>query len=301
MKRLTQLALALAVGILPGVSPTPLWAQEDEGRSPEQKVEVSFHFGGALNHRMSFLGVCREIVEDGCSADSGEFDGETTDVFFATAGRGLTAHSGFQFGLRLGFDLNPRWQLEFTWDHVLADLAFHNESLLLASISTEASFADPPDETFTLFQSGSPQGDMNIYQFNLNYHTRSTGKVIPYVGAGAGWVQFRNPPMLDFENRFTFAPTFSETERGSVRLNEDVAPAFNFGGGVKIFPTKHFGFRLDIRQLFSFYKDTHEVRSFRREIDNGVDFEGFEEVSADFDQKSTFSHFMLTAGILFRF
>ncbi|MFQ5926039.1 MAG: hypothetical protein ACE5MH_01245 [Terriglobia bacterium] len=288
MKRLTQLALVVAVGIFPGVSPTPLGAQEAEGRSTAQNVEFGFHGGGGFNRRFDFRGVCRETVTDGCSADFGIFEGDTTDPFFAGAGGGLTVHSGFQFGLRLGVDLGAKFQLEFTWDHVLADLAFEEASRLLTSLNDEI------DDRAAILDAGTPRGQLNIYQINLNYHTRATGRVIPYLGAGVGWVQFRNPPV------YSFAGNFDQEDLGRVRLDDDTAPAFNFGGGVKIFPgSEHWGFRLDIRQLFSFYEGVHEIRSIEEFFSSPPGT--VEPVSADFDQKSIFSHLMVTVGVFARF
>ncbi|MFQ5926038.1 MAG: hypothetical protein ACE5MH_01240 [Terriglobia bacterium] len=298
MKRFMQLALGVTAVILLGLSPLSLWAQQAEGRTTQKRFEIGFHGGAGFIDRMGFKGVCRAVVEDGCVSDDGEFEAETTDIFMAGAGRGLTADSGLQFGLRFGFDLNSRWQLEFTWDHVLADLAFWDDALRVASI------ADQLDDDDRIFDAGDPRGHLNIYQLNLNYHTRDTGKVIPYFGGGFGIVQFRQPPTFFITDFVSVSTSGTELrDAGVVSLAEDTAPAFNLGGGVKIFPGKseRWGIRLDVRQLFSFYKATHFVRTFDELNPELFPFGDLEEVSADFDQESTFTHLMFTAGIFFRF
>ena len=88
-------------------------------------------------------------------------------------------------------------------------------------------------------------------------------------------------------------------------LDEDTSFAFNLGGGVKFYPHKNFGVRLDVRQLFSFYDATHTVRTF----DSGpcgtacpnLTILDSSDNNADIDQESIFSHLKITLGVFLRF
>ena len=287
--RFAQFALAVAVLVLVGMNPSPVWAQQADGRSANQRFEIEFHGGFHLPQRLNFRGACNPTNEDGCTADEFEFDGdETTAPFFASAGNGLTVNSGAQVGFRVGVDLDPRWQVEFSFDHVLSHLAFENEGLRIASVFDEIDATGVPDP-------GDPKGSLNIYQVNLNYHTRETGRVIPYFGGGAGVAQFRNPPTLRSTS------DFDESEIASLPLGEDTAFAINFGGGVKIFPStsERWGIRLEARNLISFYNATHKIHTL--DVDDTPPSVEDEAPNANFDQKSTFQHLMLTVGLFFRF
>ncbi len=297
MKLLMHLMVGAVVVLGLAVTAAPVAAQ---GRDPDDRFEFGIQFlGGLFSERLDFRSQCNPIplanldVEDACGPDNGAFDGETTDRFFAGAGGGVTANSGYNFTLWAGVDLTPHWQLEFSWDHSTANLAFEDESNRLASIF------DSIDDGDLIANDGAPTGHLNIYQFNLNYHTVTSGRVVPYVGGGVGWVQFKNPPQFLIIGDCGFG---SCDDSGQLRLDEDTAPAFNLGGGVKFYPHKNFGIRLDVRQLFSFYDASHSVRTFEGGPLPG-DFGVLDDRdnNADIHQESVFSHLKITLGVFLRF
>ncbi|MFQ5723961.1 MAG: hypothetical protein ACE5G6_05665, partial [Terriglobia bacterium] len=159
-----MVVLALAVSASP--------AAAQNGRDPDDRFEIGIQIlGGLFSERLNIDSQCNPITltgldpDEACGPDNGAFDNETTDRFFVGAGNGVTVNSGYDFTLWAGVDLNPHWQLEFSWDHSTANLAFEDESLRLASIF------DQIDTDDVISNDGAPTGHINIYQFNLNYHT----------------------------------------------------------------------------------------------------------------------------------
>ncbi len=307
MKRFTYLVVGTVVVLALALSASPAAAQ-NEGRDPDDRFEIGIQIlGGLFSKRLDSRTQCNPIsltgltADEACGPDNGAFDGETTDRFFVGAGGGVTANSGYDFTLWAGVDLNPHWQLEFSWDHSTANLAFEDESNRLASLF------DVIDDDDVISNDGAPTGHLNIYQFNLNYHTVTSGKIIPYLGGGLGWVQFKNPPkfLVIGECESGFGGGGFCDNSGRVTLDEDTAFAFNLGGGVKFYPHKNFGIRLDVRQLFSFYDATHTVRTFEEDCIAGVcpnltDLDPNDN-NADIDQESVFTHLKITLGVFLRF
>ncbi len=284
MKQLREQILVCAVLVGLSVLATPAFAQQGDGRSTSQHFEIGIHGGYLFGGRLDITGNCTPVASAG-----GGTDGCSAGLPFANkAGGGLSSNSGVVYGARIGVDITPRWQVEATWERANATLAFQDE---FGRIGAAASIVEGGD---TVVNPGLPQGFLNIYQFNVNYHLRKTGRVVPFVGAGAGWVNFENPPVFVARSINFFT---EGTNTLAVRLAEANSFAFNVGAGVKLHATQHIGFRLEARPLFSFYRGTHSVRTFIDPTTALADG----EANNNTRQRSTFVHVSMTAGIFFRF
>ncbi|GEM_PF-2654364 len=287
MKRSGESVLAFAILLGFGVLAAPAFAQQDGGRSTDQHLEFGVHGGYVFSARVNLRATCTDITASGSGCATGE------GLPFATkAGGGLSVNSGTDFGARIGLDVTPRLQVEFTWDHSNTRLAFRDEADRIATITAETS----SEEGNTIVNSGRAQGFLNIYQFNVNYHLRKTGRLVPYFGGGLGWINFKNPPVfIDAE-----PPTEDTTV---VRLASTNSFAFNLGAGVKLHATPHIGFRLEARQLFSFYRATHNIRTFMNDPATGLPSGTLSDFDANNNtrQRSIFTHLAMTAGIFLRF
>ena len=121
------------------------------------------------------------------------------------------------------------------------------------------------DLTFTTYHA-----DIDQYQFGGIFHLApADAKLRPYFGAGIGFAHDSNSTNFNSNGNTSFA--------------------FNFGGGVKYYPTKHFGFRADARYMPS-YADTI----------SGLVCDQFYGCYTG-SQKKYFNRFNTTAGITFKF
>lgn len=117
--------------------------------------------------------------------------------------------SSGDYGVLFGYSLWDNFQTEFMWNRQPTTLIQHNSD---GSITTAGNT------------------NMDMYHFGILYEFRSPeARIKPFFGAGLGWTHFSNSNALriGFSNRYSY----------------------NLGGGVKYFPARHFGFRLDIRYL----------------------------------------------------
>ncbi|HEV2489863.1 MAG TPA: outer membrane beta-barrel protein [Candidatus Acidoferrales bacterium] len=117
--------------------------------------------------------------------------------------------SSEDFGVLFGYSLWDNFQTEFMWNRQPTTITQHNLS----------------NNTFTTLGNTN----MDMYHFGILYEFRSPeARIKPFFGAGLGWTHFGNgDSLIGFSNRYSY----------------------NLGGGMKYFPMRHFGFRLDIRYL----------------------------------------------------
>jgi len=115
------------------------------------------------------------------------------------------------FGVLFDYSLWDNFQAEFMWNRQPTTITQHNIT--------------PFGSNFTTV--GNTNIDM--YHFGILYEFRSTeARIKPFLGGGLGWTHFGNgDSLIGFSNRYSY----------------------NLGGGVKYFPARVFGFRLDIRYL----------------------------------------------------
>lgn len=117
--------------------------------------------------------------------------------------------SSGDFGILFDYSLWDNFQTEFMWNRQPTTISRH----------------DPSNNTFTTVGNTN----MDMYHFGIVYEFRSPeAKIKPFAAAGLGWTHFGNgDSIVGFSNRYSY----------------------NLGGGIKYFPARHFGFRLDIRYL----------------------------------------------------
>ena len=133
----------------------------------------------------------------------------TTDVSLGTAPT---------YGVRLGYNLNRWFGLEFNWSQAKPDINGPSGDLLFGP-------------TVKL-------GEMtnNVFELNANFNL-ARGRVIPYFSGGLG------------------AMTFAARVPGET-TSTDVRFVGNIGGGVKFFVTPKFAIRVDGRYRSSYISDS---------------------------------------------
>ena len=143
----------------------------------------------------------------------------------------------WQGGYRVSFDVSPRWAIEYGFTFTQSEnFKFGNDYLETAIPTAQAA-------GFEVRVLDEESGRLWIHSFNLLFHTRESGRVVPYVTGGFNSVSFGRGPLVEFAsggNSIVLGYPRRSTRFGG-----------NFGGGVKIYPQRHFGFRGDIRFLFS--------------------------------------------------
>ena len=150
---------------------------------------------------------------------------------FGQVNRGLGSKfiTGGAYGGRVGVNVSNYIGLEVMYEYMVNNYRF------LTPIS-------PGLPTYDF-------GNRNHYlAFNPVFHFTPKGsRIRPYLTAGVGALQFT--PTSDAKNIARSAGVNSIY--GSSALNDNLQVAFNYGGGVKIHLSEHFGIRLDARGLLS--------------------------------------------------
>lgn len=334
MKRTVLSLLFVCLLALAQAAP-PAYGQ-DPGRDPEDKWEVSIDFGGEFGSvfgepRGTCIPANNAAVALNCAPNMNPatlFLGNLEPLFgfpnlpadsvgvFRT-NPALRPHEDWFWGVRIGYDFTPHWQGEFMFQRSQADLSFDQNLLDRALNELQGSLAEINNVAgfdavnFVLLDDGQARGHHEIYQWNLYYHLNSGGRVVPYFGGGLGFVRYSAGPqqahqIIDVDG--LFLPPGSVFFQASTTTPSDNAFAFNFAGGVKVYATRHIGFRAEVRNLISRYSATHtfEVRD-----ENQAMCMFFDEPfcssqplmpnSGTFEQKNTFNHLSVSGGIFLRF
>ncbi len=123
--------------------------------------------------------------------------------------RDVTLGDAPTYGVRLGYNVNRWFGLEFGWSHARADINTPGGDLL--------------------FGEGQKLGEMthNVFEGNAVFNL-ARGRFIPYLTLGAG--------AMTFDASVTGAPGASDTRFVG-----------NIGGGLKMFVTPHLAVRIDGR------------------------------------------------------
>lgn len=119
--------------------------------------------------------------------------------------------SSEDFGVLFNYSLWDNFQTEFMWNRQPTTIIQHNVTPFGSNFTTVGNT------------------NIDIYQIGILYEFRSTeARIKPFLAGGLGWTHFG-----DFSSQTGVSTRFS----------------YNLGGGVKYFPARHFGLRLDIRYL----------------------------------------------------
>lgn len=97
-----------------------------------------------------------------------DIDTDTAGIAGDQVATAISTNGGFTAGAGIGFRWTQNWALELAWEY--------------RSNETETALADAAQ---------FPDGNLasNAVYLNGYYHFRPTGKWVPYVGAGLGWIQ----------------------------------------------------------------------------------------------------------------
>jgi opacity protein-like surface antigen len=91
---------------------------------------------------------------------------------YRTTGAQIGIHNGYEYGARLGINLNPRLGIEGSWGHTSSDMLFYSHT--------------------SGFPTGTPLGSLTINQYdgNLLFMQRKSPKVTTFFTLGFGATNF---------------------------------------------------------------------------------------------------------------
>jgi opacity protein-like surface antigen len=193
--------------------------------------------------------------------------------------------TGFNGGVRVGYDITPRWQVEFTWDYNHAPIEYNQEQIqgIMSGILV---FCDPalfnPCSTtpgtarnIVVTDHSKSGGHENSYMFNVNYQWNTDRKFVPYVTVGVGAVDWSagasfllvqtkpgnrcDPQTANPDCRITFLK----------RATGDMGFGMNFGAGAKYYFNKNWGVRGEVKDTISWVDFTHTFASVDVDGDDG--------------------------------
>lgn len=232
MKR-TLLALVLS---LVGLSLAAPALQAQNERDPEDRIEVEAHFGVYGN--ISFPDTRQEATP------YTTFLTTTTNPAFLPLFRpNLDSENVlWQAGWRLSYDFRPQWSVEYGFD-ITQDDNFQFAGNYLSSVVPERLTAVP---TLVVNRLDARRGRLMIHSFNLVYHTRERGRVVPYLTGGLNIVTYGFGPGVQYR----FADASAEVDTFGYE-HRHTKIGGNVGGGLKVYVRRHFGVRADVRFLFA--------------------------------------------------
>ena len=315
MKHKVRLLVVLLLAIGGALTAAPAAAQE-KNRSGDQRWEFSYFLGGTRGSTFNTPSSKCTASSDtnvirGCDvtfafvSNNPPFFDNPYDDFAASAGipnflvnSTPEARNGPQTGFRLGVDLNPRWQIEFQFAAGAAKLASNGPETVQAALLACTTDGDcsPGHEFIVAENEGRNAGNQQTYLFNINYHINEARRIVPYVGAGAGWQRWYNNPnfLVHLEDHGDFLDASSTSKATN-------AFAMDMVGGVKIHATRNFGIRLELMNVVSVPRFEREFRS--------VDVNGFftgtngalVDVSGSTRQRHIINQVGFNAGVFWRF
>ncbi|HEX4804109.1 MAG TPA: hypothetical protein VFV14_11385, partial [Myxococcaceae bacterium] len=223
---------------------------------------------------------------------------------------GIQPGNGGLWGMRFGFNVNPRWQIEFIYNHVYSGTSFTNQDLAQQRIALLNGGFQPCCSGFSDHRLiyldhayGTPRGEQNQYLVNINRNFNAGGRIVPYIGGGLGVVHWYAGPKLNIS---TQTGRTGGTSFGSAEITKysqpDTGFAFDAAAGVKAYLTSNFGVRGDITQVWSFPGNLNSAAS---SIDLGGTVGGTPgglfPVSGKTSQSGRFSQTAFTGGVFWAF
>jgi outer membrane protein OmpA-like peptidoglycan-associated protein len=156
---------------------------------------------------------------------------------FEQVNRGLNERliNGGTFGARVTWNFSTRWGLELGYNYMV------NNVRLVNSIG----LTSPPSPIFPSYDFGNR---IHYPALNLVFNLKPRGsRVQPYLTIGGGAAQFT--PTKDAESIARDPAVDAVYHSGN--LNDNLQVALNYGGGVKVHLSDHFGLRFDARGFWS--------------------------------------------------
>jgi len=292
-----RLRLALLLAALPWVpGALPARGQTEEGRNLQDRFEIEGHFGLLTN--LAFPAERREnprytafLANQTPTLLSPLFrpDLDTRDVYW-------------EGGLRFSYDVRPRWALEYSFSSTRRH-NFEFQDSYVEEIFPQAQVTFP---TLTMARAPRSAGRVSVHWLNVVFHTRETGRFVPYLTGGVNAVHFGRGPEVEY-TRVVFGFTFFGTvvDRYRFAYQERFTRfGVNGGGGVKLYLTRHLGIRSDARLLFSRSEFTQSGRLQQPSI---IDIIGPPIIRRSFgpnitsQQRGLYSSLYVTFGVFGRF
>ncbi len=232
MKRIwLVLALCALVGLV-AVPP----ASAHDGRDPEDNFEVEGHFGFYWNVHFP-----TDVSEKPAYTT---FLNDTTNPAFFPLFRPEIRSKDFHWagGMRISFDATPRWSLEYSFDVSQGD-NFRFNSAYLDTVLPERLAAVP---TLRVRRLRDDAGRILVHHANLVFHTRESGRLVPYITGGLSVITYGEGPLIDlhFDDASNESDVFGYEHRHT-------KVGGNIGGGIKYYAGRHVGLRGDVRLLMA--------------------------------------------------
>jgi len=227
MKR-TLLALSLCALIALLAAPV---ASAHDGRDPEDNFEIEGHIGFYWN--LAFPTNVREnsAYTTYLNANIAPAD----QVFFRPEIRSKDFR--WHAGLRISGDVSPRFSLEYTFE-ASQDDNFRFDKTFTDTTLPAAQAAIP---TLVIRRFRGDSGRILLHHGNVVFHTRESGKLIPYVTGGLTVIQYGEGPLIDAIDTATGDFAVFEYPQRHTKFGGNV------GGGLKYYATRHVGVRGDAR------------------------------------------------------
>ncbi|MGH9777299.1 MAG: hypothetical protein ACRD5I_02705 [Candidatus Acidiferrales bacterium] len=140
-------------------------------------------------------------------------------------------------GLRVSADVSPRFSLEYTFDASQGD-NFRFDKTFTDTTLPAAQAAMP---TLVIRRFRSDSGRILLHHGNLVFHTRETGKLVPYLTGGFTVIQYGEGPFIDVLDTATGDFAVFDYPQRHTKFGGNV------GGGLKYYATRHVGVRGDAR------------------------------------------------------
>jgi hypothetical protein len=299
------------INLLPKAAKPSKGSSSGSANYTTHRFEVSFQGGASVGGSVGRpdFGTCKELASGGCDMNlpvghrgpggGGVYPGRMGGLRpFQTSG-GVVPGNGNLLGIRIGVNVTPNWQVEGIWNHSRSDVAFTNELQFRQAVEgfTSAGFGTGQLE---VVNDGKPQGDQNMFLFNLNRNFNPGGRVQPYAGFGLGGESWSGNP-----NALIFLRGISRSPSGDALFAEHAGAgtgfAWDFAAGARMYLTEHFGVRADFMNVMSYPNLTNRSTT--------IDLSGFSGVapgtvvplSNTREQSGRFNQMLFTGGVFWAF
>lgn len=222
--------LALSLCALVAIVAAPAVSAHD-GRDPEDNFEIEGHIGFYWNlafptHVDENPAYTAYLNANVLPADQPLFRPEIRSKDFR-----------WHLGLRISGDVSPRFSLEYTFEMTQGD-NFRFDQTFTDTTLPAAQAAIP---TLSIRRFRRDSGRILLHHGNLVFHTRDSGKLIPYLTGGLTVIQYGEGPLIDAVDTATGDFAVFDYPRRHTKVGG------NIGAGLKYYATRHVGVRADAR------------------------------------------------------
>jgi len=176
---------------------------------------------------------------------------------------GITPGDGWTTGIQLAYNFTPKWQIEFTWNTLGLGNKFDNENLLRLSENAFWTGCDCNPSTPRLFNyapdaNGRAKGNQSQWLVNLNRNLWTNRRIVPYVGAGIGAMNWHNNPrvLATIQSSGNIAPGDNSVIMLAKSVPSETGFALDIKGGLKFYISRHWGLKTEMTNVTSF-QDFH--------------------------------------------